>query len=197
MATFLGWDSLETVSTVHTWAEILGIVFLGLLVVAEVIAFCYGHRKDELIKGNERVRTEEANQELAELRRQLPRRLSDEQKQILIDVLSPFRGQKVSINGILGNDEGRDLVEDFKDVFARARWDLGGDSGVSRNIYTKDPIGIAIHLNKHEVEAGRIPQSAVVLGETLIQIGLLDQRAFLKDEKTPVGEIELRIGWKP
>jgi hypothetical protein len=43
-----GWDSLLAVTRYHSWAEIAGIVFVGLLVVAEVVTYQYGHRKDDL-----------------------------------------------------------------------------------------------------------------------------------------------------
>jgi hypothetical protein len=43
-----GWDSLDSVRTWHTIFEISGIAFLALLVGAEIFAFQYGHRKDEL-----------------------------------------------------------------------------------------------------------------------------------------------------
>jgi hypothetical protein len=43
-----GWDSLDSVRNWHTVFEISGIVFLALLVGAEILAFQYGHRKDLL-----------------------------------------------------------------------------------------------------------------------------------------------------
>jgi hypothetical protein len=44
-----GWDSLDSVRNWHTIFEISGIAFLALLVGAEILAFQYGHRKDELV----------------------------------------------------------------------------------------------------------------------------------------------------
>jgi hypothetical protein len=43
-----GWDSLDSVRNWHTVFEVSGIAFLALLVGAEILAFQYGHRKDEL-----------------------------------------------------------------------------------------------------------------------------------------------------
>jgi hypothetical protein len=48
VAWYPGWDSLDSVRTWHTVFEISGIVILALLVGAEILAFQYGHRKDEL-----------------------------------------------------------------------------------------------------------------------------------------------------
>ena len=44
-----GWNSAETAAKFHDWFEIAGIVFLALLVVAEVLAYIYGHQRDQLI----------------------------------------------------------------------------------------------------------------------------------------------------
>jgi hypothetical protein len=43
-----GWNSLDSVRAWHTIFEISGIAILALLVGAEILAFQYGHRKDEL-----------------------------------------------------------------------------------------------------------------------------------------------------
>lgn len=48
MAWYPGWDSLDSVRTWHTVFEISGIAFLAFLVGAEILAFQYRHRKDEL-----------------------------------------------------------------------------------------------------------------------------------------------------
>lgn len=43
-----GWNSLGAVTRYHSWAEIIGIVVLALLVISEVVAYRYGQRKDQL-----------------------------------------------------------------------------------------------------------------------------------------------------
>jgi hypothetical protein len=53
MLWYPGWDSLDSVRNWHTLFEIAGIVFLALLVGAEIFAFQYGHRKDELVAAAE------------------------------------------------------------------------------------------------------------------------------------------------
>jgi len=43
-----GWDSLSAVTRYHNWAELAGIVVVALLVVTEIVAYKYGHRKDDM-----------------------------------------------------------------------------------------------------------------------------------------------------
>jgi len=59
-----GWDSLSAVTRYHSWAEIGGIVFLALLVAAEVLGYMYGHRRDDLAA----VQQQRHEEEVARLR---------------------------------------------------------------------------------------------------------------------------------
>jgi hypothetical protein len=53
-----GWNSLPAVTRFHNWAEMAGIVFLALLVVAEVVAYKYGHRRD-ILTGQQQTATDQ------------------------------------------------------------------------------------------------------------------------------------------
>ena len=55
MTFFPGWNSVETTTRLHNFFEIAGIVFLALLVFAEVLAYIYGHQKDWLISEADRI----------------------------------------------------------------------------------------------------------------------------------------------
>lgn len=57
-----GWDSLDAITRFHSWAEIAGIAFLALLVVAEILAYGYGHRRDE-IASRQQADVERAHEE--------------------------------------------------------------------------------------------------------------------------------------
>lgn len=61
--TLPGWNSVGTVSRIHGWFEIAGVVCLALLVVAEVFAYIYGHRKDDLVRVAERDAIKQASDE--------------------------------------------------------------------------------------------------------------------------------------
>jgi hypothetical protein len=82
-----GWDSLDSVRTWHTVFEISGIAFLALLVGAEIFAFQYGHRKDELtaIAESNAETKRKSDADAAEARRKadveaLQKRLADADK---------------------------------------------------------------------------------------------------------------------
>lgn len=62
-----GWDSLSAVTRYHGWAEIAGIIFLALLVIAEVTAYRYGHRKDDLTDRQQTATNQRHDDELARL----------------------------------------------------------------------------------------------------------------------------------
>jgi hypothetical protein len=62
-----GWDSLEAVTRYHGWAEIIGIVVLALLVLSEVAAYRYGHRKDELATRQQEASDKRHDEEMARL----------------------------------------------------------------------------------------------------------------------------------
>ncbi len=61
MLSLPGWNSLPAVSRLHDLFEVGGIVILGLLVVAEVLAYRYGHRRDELLAIQEKATQEASN----------------------------------------------------------------------------------------------------------------------------------------
>lgn len=62
-----GWDSLDAVTRIHSWAEASGIVLLGLLVVAEVITFKYSGRKDALVEAQQSAEKRSHDDEMARI----------------------------------------------------------------------------------------------------------------------------------
>jgi predicted Holliday junction resolvase-like endonuclease len=50
MASLPGWNSIDSTTRIHNFLEIAGIVFLGLLVLAESFAYRYGKQRDALIE---------------------------------------------------------------------------------------------------------------------------------------------------
>ena len=63
MALLPGWDSIEISARLHDFFEIAGIVILGVLVLAELLTFIYGHRRDVLTGIAERSAAEQRNAE--------------------------------------------------------------------------------------------------------------------------------------
>jgi hypothetical protein len=62
-----GWDSLVAVTRYHQWAEIIGIVVLSLLVIAEVVSYRYGQRKDDLTTKQQEATDQRHDEEMARL----------------------------------------------------------------------------------------------------------------------------------
>jgi cell division protein FtsB len=62
-----GWDSLEAVTRFHRWAEIIGIVVLALLVIAELASYRYGQRKDDLTTQQQETTDKRHDEEMARL----------------------------------------------------------------------------------------------------------------------------------
>ncbi len=60
-----GWNSLPTVERYHSVAEIAGIVILAALVVAEVVAYQYGKRKDFLTEQQQHSTEQRHDEEIA------------------------------------------------------------------------------------------------------------------------------------
>jgi cell division protein FtsL len=65
-----GWDSLAAVTKYHNFAELIGIVILGLLVAAEVITYKYNGRRDFLAEKAKIAADQSHEEEMARLRRE-------------------------------------------------------------------------------------------------------------------------------
>jgi hypothetical protein len=137
-----GWASLPAVTRYHNWAEVAGIVVLALLVIAEVVSFQYGRRKDDLtdkqqIATNQRhdeemarlhletakanERTEELRAENLRLERQLnPRLITDEQAAEIIEKIKPFAGTPYEIIADPAAEYG--FVDKLMTLLNKAQW---------------------------------------------------------------------------
>lgn len=135
-----GWDSLETVARIHRFFEVAGIVCLAGLVGAEVVAYIYGHRKDELLAAQQTARDsaiaerhqremenakkqqDEASKKMSALEeRQAPRSLSTKQQQMIVEALRPHTGHVVSIT-MLGDAEAKAYAEQIIRSLSLAGW---------------------------------------------------------------------------
>jgi hypothetical protein len=216
-----GWSSLEHVQKLHNFFEIAAILCLACLVVTETAAFKYGRRKDELIaaaqKAAERKHlipgqagwplvkqadrlhapSRNANGKTARAPNEpeLPRRLSESQKQALVAALSPFRGQKIDVVCIYGDEEGNQFSKDFDGVFRSAGWDNGG--GINHAKYDQNPVGIEVTFNQSEISAGRVPRAGEALIETLVNLGLVKRKQGFLSPQAPADRITFRIGINP
>ena len=115
--------------------------------------------------------------------------LTPEQQRTLIAALSPFAGQKVRVDTVLGsNDDRLALAKDFVEIFRAAKWDVDPISPL-QVAYKKPPIGLEPTIN----QAGRVPPAFPALVDTLAVLRLGANTGFA-DEQTPVGIIDMKIG---
>lgn len=124
------------------------------------------------------------------------RRLSKDEKQSLIAALKPFAGQKVAIAFILGDDEAKNLAEDFVGVFDAAGWDYGGEAGVSARQWDRDPVGVEVTLNEADARAGRISAGVGALINAVRKLGLTQGNTIYMNSEVQPGQVQLRIGKK-
>lgn len=210
-----GWDSLGSVTRIHFLLEVAGIIFLGLLVVSEVLALKYSNRKDVLtaqaatatenaqraevttLQEKLAATAREAHRRIEELRaQQAPRRLSEDQKRALVRSLSRFHGQRIAITCVMGDGEAKQFAEDFAEVFRAAGW--SGADGVNQSVYTRDPIGLGVGLNPTSAQDHGKPKAAAsALLAALVETGILTQREGFVNPQIGVDSIALVIGHKP
>jgi hypothetical protein len=204
-----GWDSIEGANTWgHFWFW-FGIGCLFLLGISEIVAFRYGLRKDALVAAAQQTsaveaqqnqdtlqkKLDEAGKKLAEVeKQQAPWRLSDAQKQTLVEVISPSRGQKVSIWCLMGGGESYEMARDFVEIFQTAGWDYGGGTGMTQVNAGLEP-GIKAIISQIDGAAGRAPTGVALLLMKLIEFGII--REAFNDPSVPAGTLRLQIGNKP
>jgi len=224
LALYPGWDSLDSVRTWHTVFEISGIVFLALLVGAEILAFQYGHRKDELTAIAEssaeakrkseadaaearrkvdvdtlQKRLAEADKKVAGLQSQnVGRRLSADQKAGLVLALSPFKGQKVFIFCSTAAWDCTPFAIDFLETFKQAEWQP--TDVIRYGIVTgADVVGVEVLVNpKMANTAGQVSTPSVItLVEMLVRLNLMPVAVLGTMPEIEEGTIYFRIGRIP
>jgi cell division protein FtsL len=92
-----GWDSLPTVSRNHSVAEIAGIIVLGALVAAEVVAYKYGKRKDFLTEQQQHATEQRHDEEMARLHLETAQanKATEELRQENLDLRTKIAGRRV------------------------------------------------------------------------------------------------------
>jgi hypothetical protein len=145
-----GWNSLPAVTRYHSWMEIAGIAFLAFLVIAEVLAYMYGHRKDDLTNAEQlatqqrhdeqmaqvhldtetaRLEGARANERAAELALALEerknRRVTDIQKEAIVARLKPLSTKgKVLFNPLMTDGEAMQFSDQIKTALEAAGYEV-------------------------------------------------------------------------
>ena len=131
---------------------------------------------------------EQANTSVTEQNDVTARVLTPEQQRTLIADLSPFAGQKVRVDTVMGSEDRLALAKDFVEIFRAAKWDVDPISPL-QVAYEEPPVGLEPTINK----AGSVPPAFPALVGTLAVLGLGASTGFT-DEHTPVGVIDMKVG---
>jgi hypothetical protein len=213
-----GWDSLDSVRTWHTVFEISGIAFLALLVGAEILAFQYGHRKDELTaiaESNAEVKRKndadaaearrktdvaalqkelvEAGKKVAELDRlRAPRHLLPPQQKTLQDLLARAPKLQLVIKaGTVSGDE-RAYAEEIASVLRGLSWEVRIDNAMFMGT---DVSGLWTVVKGTGSEP--VPDSVTTFIRALASAGLDIRGDTIGDAGVPTAtEVWLNIGRK-
>lgn len=196
-----GWDSADSAGFwSHFWFWV-GIVCLFALGASAIVSHIYGLRKDELISdklvslaASQRAeveglqnKVEKNNTSVTEARKTAPPKvLTPGQQQTLIAALSPFAGQEVRVDALVGSDEK--LVDDFVEVFRAAKWRVDPASP-AQVVLAKRIFGLQPTVSA----GGTDPPAFAVLVDTLFALGLGANTGFA-DQRTPAGVIAMKIG---
>jgi len=136
-----GWGSLSAVTRYHGWAEVAGIVLLALLVIAEVVAYKYGHRKDDLTEQQQHAADQRHDEEMARLQLETarmqeraakaelelakikaPRTLGPARQEFIANALRRFAGQRYRAAISQGADDGVAFWESLHATLQSAGW---------------------------------------------------------------------------
>jgi len=175
-----GWDSIDSAGFwSHFWFWV-GIVCLFAVGASAIISHIYGLRKDELISDKmvslaarqtaeveaPQNKFEQGNPIVTAPQKALPPKiLTPEQQKTLIAALSPFAGQKVKVDILVGGDDG--LANDFVEVFRAAKWHVDPGSP-SQVVLATRLFGLQPTINR----AGTTPPAFPALVDTLAALGL-------------------------
>lgn len=130
-------------------------------------------------------RTEEKVRELEE--NYARRRLTEEQKELLIMRLSQSPGHEVKISGLLGDNESFNYAQAFAEVLRASGWKV---EGVDQVVLGKPHKGLVIVVNSTYPK--ETPSGAGLLQRALNEVGIDAPGAHHRS--TPPGIIELRVG---
>ena len=135
-----------------------------------------------------------ANVALDEFKKQqAQRRLSYDEKRALIAALRPYRGHKIAIAAIYGDDDAKAYAEDLVQAFEAAGWALDA-AGITFQRWNRTPVGVEVTLNEADARAGRVSAGTGAPINAVRRMGLVDGNAVFMNPDVPACEVQLRVG---
>jgi hypothetical protein len=129
-------------------------------------------------------------------RQQTPRRLTPEQRAAIVDAISLFPGQKITLVCSISSWDCTSFATDFRSSFKQAKWDT---SNINIGIATGyDDAGIEVAVNPQTVtDPNNVPPPARVLIETLFSLQLVPKPIIDRSSDVDAGTIRFTIGRIP
>jgi hypothetical protein len=138
-----------------------------------------------------------AQQDAAQVKASTAQRvLSSAQKQTLVAALSPFAGQKVTIQTVIGDSDGDRYKADFLEVLRAAKWSFNEGTDVSQAVIMPTPLGVQVTINQDDAQSGRVLNSAYEFMHTLHKLGITQTETMFVNKQVPSGIVNLVIGTK-
>jgi F0F1-type ATP synthase membrane subunit b/b' len=122
--------------------------------------------------------------------------LSSAQKEKLVAALSPFAGQKVTIQTVMGDSDGDRYKGDFLEVLRTAKWSFDEKADVSQAVMMPTPRGVEVTINQDDAQSGRVLKSAYEFMHTLHKLGITQTETMFVNKQVPSGIVNLVIGTK-
>jgi hypothetical protein len=132
---------------------------------------------------------EEAKQKAIEIEaKQAPRRLSENQKEIMVQRLREIKGARIRITTILGNTESVVYGQDFALALQAAGWHVEG-GGINQSVFTgKIPVGLNLIIK----DPNNPPPGSLALDDLLMQLGI--KYNDFRDPSIPPDVIVMIVG---
>ena len=130
-------------------------------------------------------RAEEKATELEE--RLSPRKLSEQQREKLLQLLSEHKGAEVMLLNVLGNKESQDYRDQFAEIFQRAGWKVNPPPF---RLPAHDVQGLKILV----ADLSKAPPAAIILQQALKEVGITADGGI--DAGLTPATFELYVGFK-
>jgi hypothetical protein len=141
----------------------------------------------------------QADEKLADLKkRESPRHLGEHEKAVLVEAISPFRGQKVSVVAVIGGDDALSFAGDFVNVFRSAHWDVLSGEHPSQAVFSPvNPEGVEVTINKEDTDSEEVLKPAAALVRALGQLSLAKPKDVFVNTTVQRGTIQFIVGFRP
>ena len=196
-----GWNSLESVARWHAFFEVAGIVSLGALVLMEIGALTYGHRKEALAAAEADGRVEAVKKQIA------PRKLSGEAARRFADRLRAAGVGAVRIGYSAADVEAKSFAEELHAAITSAGWRierrgvlrlLAKDAeGLFLGLFTPSAVPDPADASKSILPPEAVPAALGALKDAIEEAGFQVSVQLHLENDLPEGMISLWVGKKP